>query len=126
MPHSNEEKAVFVSLVVLGAVIAGVPLLFVLAAAWKAGFGFNRTTIVLGLAAIALIGVFVLWLRGGAVIAPSEPNPEYVKARSLGFWGFLKWEAKRDLPYQLIGIGLFILGVLLAVAYVEYIEPYVK
>jgi hypothetical protein len=117
---------VVIALLALGALIAGVPLVFVLAVAWKAGFGFNRTTLVLVCVAIALVGAFVLWVKGGAVVTPSKPDPEIVRVRRLGFWEQLKWQYKQDFPYEIIGIGLVFLGVVLAIAYVEYIEPHLK
>ena len=126
MAHNGEERAVVIALLVLGAFIAGVPLVFVLAAAWKAGFGFNRTTFVLVCAAVALVGVFAFWVKGGAVVVPSEPNPEVVKMMQLGFWERLKWQYKQEFPYKYIGMGLVFLGALLAIAYVEYIEPHLK
>ncbi len=44
----------------------------------------------------------------------------------LGFWERLKWQYKQDWPYKYIGMGLVFLGILLAIAYVEYIEPHLK
>lgn len=126
MARNREENATVIALLVLGTLIAGVPLVFVLAAAWKVGFGFNRTTFVLVCAAIALVGVFALWVKGGAVVTPSEPDPEVVRMMQLGFWERLKWQYKQDWPYKYIGMALAFFGILLGIAYVEYIEPYLK
>lgn len=126
MARNGEERATVIALLFLGALIAGVPLVFVLAAVWKAGFGFNRTTFVLVCAAVALVGVFALWAKGGAVVTPSEPNPEVAKMMQMGFWERLKWQYKQDWPYKYIGMALAFLTILFAIAYVEYIEPYLK
>jgi hypothetical protein len=124
--RNGEEKAVVIALLILGAFIAGVPLIFVLAAVWQAGFGFNRTTFVLVCAAVALVGVFAFWVKGGAVVTSSEPNPEVVRMMQLGFWERLEWKCKQDRPYTYIGMGIVFLGILLAIAYVEYIEHHLK
>lgn len=126
MPRNNEDKAILISLIAFGAFIAGVPLLFMLAAVWEAGFGFNRTTLVFMLAAFALVGVFVFWLKRGAVVVPPEPDPEVLKAKQLDFWGRLKWQYKQDFHYKVLGILGIVIAVLLAVGYVEYIEPLLK
>ena len=99
VPGNNKDKAIVIALVVLCALIACVPLLFVLAEAWKAGFRSNRTTVALVVAAIALVGVVALWLRGGAVVVPAEPDPEVPKAKPLDHWSRLGWLYKRDSPY---------------------------
>lgn len=126
MAYHENERATVIAILVLGALIAFVPLVLVLAATWKAGFGFNRTTFVLVCAAIALGGVFALWVKGGAVVTPSENNPEIVKVRQHGFLEQLKWQYKQDWPYSYIGMVLALLGFLIGIAYVVYIEPHLK
>ncbi len=126
MARNGEHKATVIAMLVLGALVAGVPLIFVFVAALKAGFGFNRTTFVLVCAAIALVGFFALWVKGGAVLTPSEPDPEVVRMMQLGFWERLKWQYKQDWPYAYIGLAVAFLGFLLGVAYVEYVESYLK
>ena len=126
VPGNNKDKAIVIALVVLCALIACVPLLFVLAEAWKAGFRSNRTTVVLVVAAIALVGVVALWLRGGAVVVPPEPSPEVPKAKPLDHWSRVGWLYKRDSPYGLLGVLAAVVGVLFTIGYVKFIEPFLR
>ena len=126
MSNSNKDKVTTLSLVALGVFIAGVPFLHILAIAWKAGFGLNRTTLVSVLTVIALVGVLVLWLKGGTTTATSESELEQSRVDQLNFRGRVKWQYKRDFLYKLLGLLAVIVAVLLAIGYVEYIEPLVK
>lgn len=124
--NSNKDKVTTLSLVVLGVFIAGVPFLHILALAWKAGFGLNRTTLVSVLSVIALVGVLVLWLKGGATAASSESESGSPRVDQLNFRGRVKWQYKQDFLYKLLGLLAIIVAVLLVIGYVEYIEPLVK
>ncbi len=126
MSNSDKNKIISILLVVLGIFIAGVPFLHILESAWKAGFGFNRTTLVSALFVVALIGVFVLWLKGGSAATPSELTSAPTRADQRHFWRRVKGQGKQDFLFKLLGLLAVIVAVLLVIGYVAYIEPTLK
>lgn len=126
MSNSDKNKIISILLVVLGIFIAGVPFLHILAAAWKAGLGFNRATLVSVLFVVALIGVLVLWLKGGSTATLSDSASAPPRADQANFWRRVKGQCKQDFLYKLLGLLAIIVAVLLVIGYVEYIEPTLK
>ena len=126
MSNSDKNKIISILLVVLGIFIAGVPFLHILASAWNAGFGFNRTTLVSVLFVVALTGVLALWLKGGSGATPSESASAPPRADQRHFWRRVEGQGKQDFLYKLIGLLAIIVAVLLVIGYVEYIEPTLK
>ena len=126
MSNSDKNKIISILLVVLGIFIAGVPFLHILASAWNAGFGFNRTTLVSVLFVVALTGVLALWLKGGSGATPSESASAPPRADQRHFWRRVEGQGKQDFLYKLIGLLAIIVAVLLVIGYVEYLEPTLK
>ena len=121
--NKENNGATLFALLFLAAIIVGAPLVFILVAAWDVGLGFNRTTFVLVCAAIALVGAFIVWVKAGVGRVPSERGPGACDMTQGSVWSRLACQYKHAWPYEYIGLGVTLLGIVLGILYVEYIAP---
>ena len=123
MAYNKPDRATFFALLFLAAIIVGAPLVFIFVAAWDVGLGFNRTTFVLVCAAIALVGAFIVSVKAVAGTVPPKRDPGACDMTQGFFWSRVACQYKHAWPYDYIGVGIVLLGIVLGILYVEYIDP---